>query len=49
MCPILEADASCTKALQNGRFADVTEMYIVSVTMDNIEANPFYYEKIFKE
>ena len=49
VCPILEADAFCTKALQNGRFADVTEMYIVSVTMDNIEANPFYYEKIFKE
>ena len=49
VCPILEADAFCTKALQNGGFADVTEMYIVSVTMDNIEANPFYYEKIFKE
>lgn len=49
VCPILEADAFCTKALQNGRFADVTEMYIVSVTMDNIEANPFYYEKIFEE
>mgnify|MGYP000009255282 CR=1 FL=1 len=49
VCPILEADAFCTKALQNGRFADVAEMYIVSVTMDNIEANPFYYEKIFKE
>lgn len=49
VCPILEADAFCTKALQNGRFADVTEMYIVSATMDNIEANPFYYEKIFKE
>lgn len=49
VCPILEADAFCTKALQNGGFADVTEIYIVSVTMDNIEANPFYYEKIFEE
>lgn len=49
VCPILEADAFCTKTLQNGGFADVTEIYIVSVTMDNIEANPFYYEKIFEE
>lgn len=47
--PVLEADKFCERAIENGSFGDVDKIYIISVTLDSIEANPFYYEKIYGE
>ncbi|MCC0645674.1 hypothetical protein KGF41_15545 [Clostridioides sp. ZZV14-6150] len=48
--PILQADASLTSVLdKKTEFEDVETAYIVSVTMDNINAVPNYYNSIHNE
>ena len=48
--PVLEADRFAHKAIDSGqRFTDISEIYVVAVTMDSITANPFYFETIFQE
>lgn len=50
ICPILQADRFAEKATQEGeRFSAVEEIYVVAVSMDNINANPYYYEEIVRE
>ncbi|MBE6996972.1 MAG: helix-turn-helix transcriptional regulator [Ruminococcaceae bacterium] len=48
--PVLEADKFAKKAIASGcAFMDVSEIYVIAVSMDSINANPFYYEEIVKE
>lgn len=48
--PVLEADKFAQKAVQPGEmFSEIEEIYVVIVSMDNINANPYYYEKIISE
>lgn len=50
ICPILEADSFAQKAIQPGeKFSEIEEIYVVAVSMDSINANPYYYEGIIKE
>ena len=50
VCPILEADRFAQKAVLPGeKFSEIEEIYVVAVSMDNINANPYYYERIIKE
>lgn len=48
--PILQADKFLSSAFeQANEFSGVDSIYILSVTMDNIDAVPNYYEKIHQE
>ena len=48
--PVLEADKFLYKAFkENAAFMDIDEVYIIAVSMDNINANPCYYSKIISE
>ena len=45
--PILQADAFASTAINEGfAFKEITEIYVLSVTMENINANPVYYTEI---
>ena len=46
--PILQADTAFANNTDRDDFSDVTELYIVSVTMDNINAVPNYVNKCIK-
>jgi hypothetical protein len=43
--PILQADKAYNNNVSREVFEDVEELYVVSVTMDSINAVPEYYEK----
>jgi len=48
--PVLEADKFVKKAIDSScAFPDVSEIYVIAVSMDSINANPFYYEEIVNE
>lgn len=47
--PILQADKRFNEIVENdGLFTDITQTYIISVTMDNVNAVPAYYKEIYK-
>lgn len=48
--PVLQADNRFDEIVKNDKkFLDINRTFIISVTMDNINAVPLYYEEIFKE
>lgn len=48
--PVLQADRCLARVLdKDDRFLDVDDVYIISVTMDNINAVPAYYSEIHKQ
>lgn len=48
--PILQADERFAEIIADGeRFTDIKQTYIISVTTDNVNAVPQYYEEIHRE
>ena len=48
--PILEVDKFAEKATKAGeRFSGIEVIFAVAVSMDSINANPYYYEDIIRE
>ncbi|WP_321834363.1 hypothetical protein [Clostridium butyricum] len=48
--PVLQADERFNEIVTiDKRFTDVTQTFIISVTMDNINAVPKYYDEIYKK
>lgn len=47
--PILQADERFKEIVEkDGLFSNITQTYIISITTDNINAVPSYYEEIYK-
>lgn len=47
--PILQADERFKEIVEeDGLFSNITQTYIISVTTDNVNAVPSYYEEIYK-
>ena len=48
--PVLQADERFAEIVNvDKKFTDIKQTYIISVTMDNVNAVPQYYEAIYKE